>query len=157
MKQPPKGTEEYRTYKRNLEYIYANTEHGFLTRLFQSIFTRAKERKTNGTRKRCKGWEPEITKKQLWQLYHEQTKIYGKICLYCNQALTFNRRKREKNLTEERIQQIRTNISIDRYDPDQTYKPGNIAFCCWDCNLKKNSSNIKNWVNFLKGRKKIIK
>ena len=52
MKQPPKGTEEYRTYKRNLEYIYANTEHGFLTRLFQSIFTRAKERKTNGTTKR---------------------------------------------------------------------------------------------------------
>ena len=157
MKQPPNGTEEYRTYKRNLEYIYANTEHGFLTRLFQSIFTRAKERKTNGTRKRCKGWEPEITKKQLWQLYHEQTKIYGKICLYCNQALTFNRRKREKNLTEERIQQIRTNISIDRYDPDQTYKKGNIAFCCWDCNMKKNSSNPKNWVDFLKGRKKIIK
>ena len=102
MKQPPKGTEEYRTYKRNLEYIYANTEHGFLTRLFQSIFTRAKERKTNGTRKRCKGWEPEITKKQLWQLYHEQTKIYGKICLYCNQALTFNRRKREKKFNRRK-------------------------------------------------------
>ena len=153
MKSPPKGTEEYRTYKRHLEYIYANTEHGFLTRLFQSIYTRAKSNQTH----RNKGWIPEITKEQLWQLYHKQVKIYGRVCLYCNQVLTFNRNKREKKLSEERIQQIRTNISIDRYDPDQTYKPGNIAFCCWDCNLKKNSSNIKNWVNFLKGRKKIIK
>ena len=153
MKSPPKGTEEYRTYKRHLEYIYANTEHGFLTRLFQSIYTRAKSNQTH----RNKGWIPEITKEQLWQLYHKQVKIYGRVCLYCNQMLTFNRNKREKKLSEERIQQIRTNISIDRYDPDQTYKPGNIAFCCWDCNLKKNSSNIKNWVNFLKGRKKIIK
>ena len=153
MKSPPKGTEEYKTYKRHLEYIYANTEHGFLTRLFQSIYTRAKSNQTH----RNKGWIPEITKEQLWQLYHKQVKIYGRVCLYCNQVLTFNRNKREKKLSEERIQQIRTNISIDRYDPDQTYKPGNIAFCCWDCNLKKNSSNIKNWVNFLKGRKKIIK
>ena len=153
MKSPPKGTEEYRTYKRHLEYIYANTEHGFLTRLFQSIYTRAK----SNEKYRNKGWIPEITKEQLWQLYHKQVKIYGRVCLYCNQMLTFNRNKREKKLSEERIQQIRTNISIDRYDPDQTYKPGNIAFCCWDCNLKKNSSNIKNWVNFLKGRKKIIK
>ena len=153
MKQPPKGTEEYRAYKRELEYVYANTEHGFLTRLFQSIYTRAK----SNEKYRHKGWIPEITKEQLWQLYHKQVKIYGRVCLYCNQVLTFNRNKREKKLSEERIQQIRTNISIDRYDPDQTYKPGNIAFCCWDCNLKKNSSNIKNWVNFLKGRKKIIK
>ena len=101
--------------------------------------------------------EQKAMKEQLWQLYRKQVKIYGRVCLYCNQMLTFNRNKREKKLSEERIQQIRTNISIDRYDPDQTYKPGNIAFCCWDCNMKKNSSNPKNWVDFLKGRKKIIK
>ena len=41
-KQPPQGTEEYRVYKRALEFKYANTEHGFLKRLFQSIYTRAK-------------------------------------------------------------------------------------------------------------------
>ena len=28
-KQPPQGTEEYRLYKRALEFKYANTEHGF--------------------------------------------------------------------------------------------------------------------------------
>ena len=52
-KQPPQGTEEYRVYKRALEFKYANTEHGFLKRLFQSIYTRAKYN-TN----RNKQWQP---------------------------------------------------------------------------------------------------
>ena len=102
MKQPPKGTEEYRAYKRELEYVYANTEHGFLTRLFQSIYTRAK----SNEKYRCKGWIPEITKEQLWQLYHKQVKIYGRVCLYCGQALTFNRNKREKTLTEKKYNKL---------------------------------------------------
>ena len=59
-KQPPQGTEEYRLYKRALEFKYANTEHGFLKRLFQSIYSRVK-----GNRDRNKGWIPEITKKEL--------------------------------------------------------------------------------------------
>ena len=63
-KQPPQGTEEYRVYKRALEFKYANTEHGFLKRLFQSIYTRAKYN-TN----RNKQWQPEIGKKEFCLLY----------------------------------------------------------------------------------------
>ena len=151
-KQPPQGTEEYRLYKRALEFKYANTEHGFLKRLFQSIYSRVK-----GNRDRNKGWIPEITKKELEDIYNEQIKRDGKICLYCKTPFTFKRNERQKDLAKEKIKQIRTNISMDRYDPNQTYKRGNIAFCCWGCNLKKNSSYATDWVNFLKGRKKIIK
>jgi 5-methylcytosine-specific restriction endonuclease McrA len=151
-KQPPQGTEEYRLYKRDLEFKYANTEHGFLKRLFQSIYSRVK-----GNKGRNKGWVPEVTKKELEDIYNEQIKIYGKICLYCKTPFTFKRNKRQKDLGKEKIKQIKTNISMDRYDPNQTYKRGNIAFCCWECNGKKSDSYLTNWVNFLKGRKRIIK
>ena len=123
-----------------------------IKRLFQSIYTRVK-----GNRDRSKGWIPEITKKELEYIYNEQIKIYGKMCLYCGSLLTFKRNDRKQNLAKEKIKQITTNISIDRYNPDQTYKRGNIIFCCWNCNRTKNTSNKQDWVNFLKGRKKIIK
>jgi|TARA_E500000318_G_C3431571_1_gene161322 5-methylcytosine-specific restriction endonuclease McrA len=151
-RQPPKGTEEYRVYKRALEFKYANTEHGFLKRLFQSIYTRAKYN-TN----RNKQWQPEIGKKELEDIYNEQVKRDGKICLYCKTPFTFKRNERRKDLAKEKIKQIPTNVSADRYNPNETYKRGNIVFCCWECNRKKNTAYKQDWVNFLKGRKKIIK
>ena len=151
-RQPPQGTEEYRVYKRGLEFAYANTEHGFLKRLFQSIFTRVK-----GNGHRSRKYLPRITKDGLKDIYDEQVSKHGKRCLYCGEEFTFTRLKRNRDLKDEKIKQVRTNCSIDRYDPSRTYQRGNIVFCCWDCNFNKGSSNINDWVNFLKVRKKIIK
>ena len=78
-------------------------------RLFQSIYSRVK-----GNRDRNKGWIPEITKKELEDIYNEQIKRDGKICLYCKTPFSFKRNERQKDLAKEKIKQIRTNISIDR-------------------------------------------
>ena len=72
-------------------------------------------------------------------------------------SFTFKRNERRKDLAKEKIKQIPTNVSADRYNPNETYKRGNIVFCCRECNRKKNTAYKQDWVNFLKGRKKIIK
>lgn len=151
-KQPPKGTEEYKIYKRQLEFVYTNTEHGFLKRLFQNIFSRVQGNKSRGKRHL-----PRITKDGLKDIYDEQVSKYGKNCLYCGEKFTFIRLKRNKDLKNQKIRQVRTNCSMDRYDPNGTYQRGNIVFCCWKCNFNKGAGGISDWVNFLKVRKKIIK
>lgn len=46
--------------------------------------------------------------------------------------------------------QIKTNFSVDRYDPRLTYRTDNIIFCCVSCNDKKRDSNPDDWKNYLR-------
>ena len=152
MKRQPKDPEAYRKYKRALEVKYVNTEHGFVTRLIGGIFSRAQGSKLNNGR-RSKGWLPRLTKEGIREIYNTQVEKLGKVCLYCGEKFTY---RRTRDPDQKNIKQCFTNCSIDRYDTNETYKRGNVVFCCWDCNVKKNSSNKKNWVNWLRARKKII-
>jgi 5-methylcytosine-specific restriction endonuclease McrA len=149
----PKEHNAYRKYKRALEAKYVNTEHGFVTRLIGSIFSRCKGNRLNNNR-RSKGWLPRLTKDGIREIYDEQIKKFGKVCLYCGEKFTY---KRKTDPDQKSIKQCFTNCSIDRYNPNETYKRGNVVFCCWDCNSKKSTSTKNDWLNFLKGRKKIIK
>jgi len=147
---PKFGTIEYRLYKREMENKYVNTEDGFVTRMIGSIFSRSKQYKGN----RSTGWLPRITREGVKELYKEHVKRHGKTCTYCGKEFTFTR---DYSGVKKKVKQNFNNCSIDRWDPNVTYQRGNIVFCCWGCNAKKSRSDKNDWINILKGRKKIIK
>jgi hypothetical protein len=41
-------------------------------------------------------------------------------------------------------------LNTDRFDPLITYVPGNIIFCCSECNDRKHDSRLSDWKNFLR-------
>ena len=75
----------------------------------------------------------------------------GRICRYCEQPFTFKARRGTRGKGYQGRQgQIKTNFSIDRYDPRLTYMTDNIVFCCVACNDKKRDSNPSDWLNYLR-------
>lgn len=97
-----------------------------------------------------KGWKPEITIEEMYQelmLHIELMKEKfpgsdGRLCRYCEQPWTYIR-------TGKGGKVVWTNFSIDRFDSLQTYKKGNVVFCCSGCNSIKNNSGKKHWLKFL--------
>lgn len=75
----------------------------------------------------------------------------GRLCRYCEQPWTYIRPGNKKGM--RRI--VKTNFSVDRFDPTQTYKKGNLVFCCSGCNSLKNNSTKKHWLKFLEIDKEI--
>lgn len=97
-----------------------------------------------------KGWKPEITVEGMYEelMLHIQLmkeKIPGsdgRLCRYCEQPWTYTRTGRGGKV-------VWTNFSMDRFDSQQTYKKGNVVFCCSGCNSIKNNSGKKHWLKFL--------
>ena len=136
-----KNSEEIK--KNNLAYM--NTERGYIMETIAGIFNRAKKKNKR------KIWVPEINKKDIWTIVMNHIcrmkEIFpesdGRICTYCHKPWTYIRRP--TNGTGKRRSSVETNFSLDRWDPDVTYKDGNIVCCCVICNDRKGSSRPKDW------------
>ena len=78
------------------------------------------------------------------------------LCRYCHQPWTYLNTKRnaERSLSlENEAPNTPTNFTIDRFDAEFTYLPGNIIFSCSACNDRKHDSTPSDWKNFLRVEK----
>ena len=107
-----------------------------------------------------------MDKREFWRLYMNHIikmkekfpESTGRLCIYCERPFTFKARRGTRGKGYQGRQgQIKTNFSIDRYDPRITYKVNNVVFCCVDCNEKKKNSNPDDWLNFIRIGKELYK
>jgi hypothetical protein len=133
------------------DFEYQNSERGYVTRCISAKF--------KPSYKKYGGHFPAIDKKEFWRLYMNHIinmkekfpGTDGRICRYCEQPFTFKARMGTRGKGYQgRKGQIKTNFSVDRYDPRLTYMTDNIVFCCVSCNDKKRDSNPSDWLNYLR-------
>ncbi len=108
--------------KRNVTDLrYVESEKGYFNNIWQSI--------------RFRGVAYSIKNRDhLLELWNKHKKEYGPHCRYTGVELT------TKRSTGEGWKRSRpTNISVDRVDPRLPYEEGNIVFCAWEFNNRKNS------------------
>jgi len=122
---------------------YINSERGFIKETIDSIFQRAKENKSNRTRKK---WIPECTKQDINEELELYIQEHGRICEYCKEPWTYTRKMGSRGEGfKKRGSPITTNFSLDRLDPTKTYvitnpdlnQISNLVFCCIGCNHRK--------------------
>ena len=135
------------------DFEYQNSERGYVTRCISSKF--------KPSWVKYGGHKPDksMDKKEMWRLYMNHIiamkekfpESNGRICRYCEQPFTFKARRGTRGKGYQgRKGQIKTNFSLDRWDPRLTYRTDNIIFCCVACNDKKRDSNPDDWKNFLR-------
>jgi len=110
---------------KHINWLYDNSEHGFITNRVASVF------KPSNIKKR--GLYPNIRKERLKQFIFKFIEKNGRICQYCGITWTY---KRSKSQGEKKCE---TNFSIDRLDNTVTYQEDNIVLCCAKCNDSKHS------------------
>ena len=108
--------------KRNITDLrYVESDKGYINNLYQGIRSRDV---INNFKSRD----------HLLELWNNHKKKYGPHCRYTGVELT------TKRSTGEGWKRSRpTNISVDRVDPRLPYEEGNIVFCTWEFNNRKNS------------------
>lgn len=74
-----------------------------------------------------------ISKEDFIKWYKEQIQI----CCYCD-ITPDNYQK-----LPWRINKTTIRLSIDKIDPNKYYELGNIALCCFDCNIIKNNKSAE--------------
>ena len=110
---------------RHMNWLYDNSEIGFITNCIGGIF------KPSNIKKR--GLYPNINKEKLKEFIFKFIEKNGRICQYCGITWTY---KRSKSQGEKKCE---TNFSIDRLDNTVTYQEDNIVLCCAKCNDSKHS------------------
>ena len=127
---------------------YINTEKGYTKETINSIFQRAKEQKSNRTRKK---WIPECTQPEIFAELELYIQEHGRICEYCKKPWTYIRKMGTIGEGfKKRTDTIFTNFSIDRLDSTKTYvltnpalnQVSNLVFCCIGCNNRKNQVTL---------------
>ena len=126
---------------------YINTEKGYTKETVNSIFQRAKEKKSNRTRKK---WIPECTQPEILAELELYMQEHGRICEYCKEPWTYIRKMGTIGEGfKKRRDTVFTNFSIDRLDSTETYKvrkpahnTSNLVFCCIGCNNRKNQVTL---------------
>ena len=127
---------------------YINTEKGYTKETINSIFQRAKEQKSNRTRKK---WIPECTQLEILAELELYVQEHGRICEYCKKPWTYIRKMGTIGEGfKKRTDTIFTNFSIDRLDSTKTYvltnpalnQVSNLVFCCIGCNNRKNQVTL---------------
>ena len=136
------------------DFKYNNSEHGFIVIAIGNIF------KPSKGKRRSKRWLPQITKQEIWEdlFLHVQfmkdiyPKSNGRLCRYCHEPWTYLTRKKRAGTLKPRKRgpTHTTNFTIDRFDPEFTYLPGNLIFCCNACNDRKHDSTSNDWKNFMR-------
>lgn len=136
---------------------YINNEEKFVWYALKRPF-KPSSIKPNKTRTgfQKKGWDPEITIQEMYEelILHIQLmkdkfpETDGRICRYCEKPWTYLR-------TGNGGKVVLSNFSVDRFDSSQTYKKGNVVFCCNGCNSIKSNSLKKHWLKFLEIDKEI--
>ena len=137
-----------KTNKEKLDEQWLRTEPGFFSDMWNTM------------KKRC---SPEYMKKHspnrkiqinngikgrnhLLELWEKQKKLLGgPYCIYTGVELT-TVRHRGKGFTGY----TKTNISLDRIDPNLPYQEDNIVFCSWEFNNKKGAVSPKDCKKILK-------
>jgi len=124
------------------EYVYGNTEKGFLNIKIKDIF------KPSALKRR--GFVPNCTKEDIKKYFYEYVEKHGRNCFYCKEPWTYiinkyipgngpNNKSDKGKSRKERYK----NFSIDRLDSSKTYSLDNIVFCCTECNLSKKDISFK--------------
>ena len=142
------------------DFEYMNSERGYVGRAIGG--------KLKPSYGKYGGHKPDksMDKREFWRLYMNHIikmkekfpGSTGRRCIYCERPFTFKARRGTRGKGYQgRGGQIKTNFSIDRYDPRITYKVNNIVFCCVDCNEKKKNSNPDDWLNFIRIGKELYK
>ena len=149
--------QRHRVYRQNnkgkiyeISKKYLNQENPFIRVTLGRIFKPSSINPKPSKNYQRKGWNPEITKQELYEqlyLHIEQMKerfpdTDGRLCRYCLQPWTYIRH-------DEKRKPVPTNFSLDRFDTMQTYKKGNVVFCCGKCNSLKNGSEKWLWIRCL--------
>ena len=131
------------------EFKYMNTERGYVLEVVNGIFQRYK--KKDGRKK----WKPECSKQYIYSELMLYIQDHGRNCEYCKQPWTYKRNlgTRQQGYNG-RGPKIETNFSIDRLDSTETYKIGNLVFCCIGCNNRKNQVRLSDVINILTVAKK---
>ena len=137
-----------KTNKEKSDEQWLRTEPGFFSEMWNTM------------KKRC---SPEYMKKHspnrkiqinngikgrnhLLELWEKQKKLLGgPYCIYTGVELT-TVRHRGKGFTGY----TKTNISLDRLDPNLSYQEDNIVFCSWEFNNKKGAVSPKDCKKILK-------
>jgi len=137
-----------KTNKEKLDEQWLRTEPGFFSDMWNTM------------KKRC---SPEYMKKHspnrkiqinngikgrnhLLELWEKQKKLLGgPYCIYTGVELT-TVRHRGKGFTGY----TKTNISLDRLDPNLSYQEDNIVFCSWEFNNKKGAVSPEDCKKILK-------
>ena len=112
-------------YRAKYDLKYKQSEKGFFENLWQSIKKSSKKRGTINFIK---------SRDRLLELWNKHKKEYGPHCRYTGVELTTKR-----SMGEGWKKSRPTNLSIDRIDPRRPYEEGNIVFCSWEFNNRKNS------------------
>lgn len=140
--------------KKEKDIAYMNIEKNFIRGTLRRIFkpSTINPKKYKNISYIRKAWVPEITLEELYEelFLHIQNmkdkfpESDGKLCRYCDQPWTYIRKG--DNITRKTTW---TNFSLDRFNSEQTYKKGNVIFCCSKCNSLKNGSTKAMWIRFL--------
>ena len=116
---------------------WLNTEEGFFSELWNNIKKRCSPEymKKNKPNRKVKVNNGIRDKYHLLEMWESQKKLLGgPYCIYTGVKLT-TVRHRGKGFTGY----TKTNISIDRIDPNLPYQEDNIVFCSWEFNDTKGS------------------
>jgi hypothetical protein len=138
------------------EKKYMGTEKNFILSTLRRPFKKSvmyPKKPNNNTSYTRKSWIPEITLDELYDelilhvdlMKNKFPESDGRLCRYCEKPWTYIRNYRKVG---NRIV-VKTNFSLDRFDSMQTYKKGNVVFCCNGCNTLKNGSTKEMWIKFL--------
>ena len=157
-----KRTREYKIKNKDKQDAWLNKHMGLeinyvyqsLTRPFKNSSINPKPKKNGWQRI---GWKPEITLGEMYgelilhiQLMKDKfPETDGRLCRYCEEPWTYIRATGDRSNLK--------NFSIDRFDATQTYKKGNIIFCCNKCNTTKTDSLKKDWLKYLEIDKELTK
>jgi hypothetical protein len=128
------------------DHKYINSEKGYVGEVINGVFQRYKNKNDR------KKWIPEITKQKLYDELMLYIQDHGRNCEYCKESWTYQRALgvRGKKNTARKRAGVESNFSIDRLDSTQTYKQGNIVFCCVGCNNRKNQVRLSDVVNIVR-------
>ena len=115
---------------KKVDYMYRNTERGFLMQLANSWYSRVFKQKNYI---HSSLYHDITTKEMMLKHWENHKKKYGYHCFYTKKRMT------HLGSILKGGRKTRTNISIDRIDNEKGYTKENTVFCTWDFNDKKGS------------------
>lgn len=133
----PKDPRKYLT-----TFKYLSRIDGFLRDRFTSSRRRALR-----PQERRKSVDWNLNWDQFMDIFWSHLKRFGFRCRYCRKRLTNRRGHVAKG---SRYAQLKSNLSMDRICSSGGYEKGNIAFCCVECNDRKNSVTVDDCRKILK-------
>jgi hypothetical protein len=116
-------------------FIYANTEHGFITNTFNTINKKINSRRfktfSEKEKDKCRCY---LTKEEFFNLWEEHKKIRGYTCHLTGVEIICKRSPSKKKLIG-----FSNGASVDRLNPNIGYTKENTIFISNDANKNKNA------------------